>query len=155
MRRRLISMVIAAAVIAAAVMAEVATRDGADGADSAVSSPFARRTAETGEVTVEATLVRLDVDGATVQVVFDTHTEELGLDVAAGATFTVGGAPFHAGMDRRRSRRPPPRGRAALRPSRTRRRRRHSDHRRTRRARHVSLAGPAGMTTRHGSEAGR
>lgn len=81
MRRRLIPMVIAAAVIVA--------RDGGSTGD-ATSSPFPTRTAEAGEVTVEATLVRLDAGGATARVVFDTHSEELDLDVATGATLTVG-----------------------------------------------------------------
>jgi len=91
MRRRLTPIAIAAVVIAAAVIAIVATRDDGGAADDTTSSPFATRTADAGGVTVEATLGRLDDAGATAEVVFDTHSEELDLDVAAGATLTVGG----------------------------------------------------------------
>lgn len=91
MRRRLIPIAIAVVVIAAIVIAVVATRDDGGGADDTASSPFATRTAEAGEVTVEATLGRLDDGGAAAQLVFDTHSVELDLDVAAGATLTVGG----------------------------------------------------------------
>lgn len=90
MRRRLIPMVIAAAAIAAAI-ALVATRDDGGDTSDATASPFPTRTAEAGEVTVEATLLRLDADGATAKVVFDTHSVELDLDVADGATLTIGG----------------------------------------------------------------
>jgi hypothetical protein len=92
MRRRLISLTLAAAAVAGAV-AFVATRDGDDSASSAsAGASFATRTEDAGEVTVEATLRQLDGAGAIAQLVFDTHAMELDLDVAAGATLTVDGA---------------------------------------------------------------
>jgi len=90
-RRRLIPIMIAAAVIAAAAVAVIAARDDGGSTGDTTSSPFPTRTAKAGEVTVEATLIRLDTEGATSTVVFDTHSVELDLDVATGATLTVGG----------------------------------------------------------------
>jgi len=89
-RRRLIPIAVAIAVLITGAIAVAATRDGGAG-DDAPTSRFATRTADAGEVTVEATLRRLDDTGAVAAIVFDTHTVELDLDVAAGATLTVGG----------------------------------------------------------------
>lgn len=93
--RRLIPIAVAAAVVIAGAIAAVATRDGGAGEDTPASR-FATRADEAGEVTVEATLRRLDDTGAVAGVVFDTHAVELDLDVAAGATLTVGGVAWPA-----------------------------------------------------------
>ena len=87
----MIPIVIAATVIVAAGVAVIVARDDGGSTGDTTSSPFPTRTAEAGEVTVEATLLRLDADGATAKVVFDTHSVELDLDVADGATLTIGG----------------------------------------------------------------
>lgn len=98
MRRRLIAIGIAATAVAGAV-ALVATRgDGGNSAGGAsAGSTFETRTEDAGEVTVEATLVQLGDTGAVAEVVFDTHAVELDLDVAAGATLTVGGVAWPTG----------------------------------------------------------
>jgi len=89
-RRRLIAIGAAIVVAAAAIVAFTAGRDsGGDG--NGPASSFVTRTADAGEVTVEATLQRVDAGGAVASVVFDTHAVELDLDVAAGAALTVGG----------------------------------------------------------------
>ena len=92
MRRRLIPMALAAIIAAAAVVAFVATRGGS--ANDAEASQFGTRTQEAGEVTVEATLRRVDEAGAAAAVVFDTHAVELDLDVAGGGVLTIGGTPW-------------------------------------------------------------
>ena len=89
MRRRLIAVALAGIVIVA-VAALVASRGG--GADDDPDAAFAPRTQEAGEVTVEATLRRVDGAGATAALVFDTHAVDLDLDVARGAVLTVGGS---------------------------------------------------------------
>ena len=89
MRRRLIPMALAAMVAIVAVVAFVTTRGG--GADDAEANTFGTRTHEAGEVTVEATLRRVDDAGAAAAVVFDTHAVALDLDVAGGAVLTVSG----------------------------------------------------------------
>lgn len=90
MRRRLIPIGVAAAVVIAGAFAVVSSR-GDGGPGDTRASRLATRTAEAGEVTVQATLRRLDAGGAVADIVFDTHSVELDLDVGAGATFTVGG----------------------------------------------------------------
>lgn len=98
MRRRLIALTVAVAVVAVGAVAFVATRDGDDAADSASArSSRAAPSQDAGEVTVEATLRQLDDTVAVVRVVFDTHAVELDLDVAAGATLTVGGTTWPTG----------------------------------------------------------
>jgi len=97
-RRRLIALTVAVAVVAVGAVAFVATRDGDDAADSASArSSRAAPSQDAGEVTVEATLRQLDDTVAVVGVVFDTHAVELDLDVAAGATLTVGGTTWPTG----------------------------------------------------------
>lgn len=68
----------------------VASRGGGGPGDTS-SSAFAARTSSAGEVTVEATLRQVNDSGAVAGLVFDTHSVELDLDVAAGTTLTVGG----------------------------------------------------------------
>lgn len=98
MRRRLIAIGIAATAVAGAV-ALVATRGDAGNAAGGASagSTFETRTEDAGEVTVKATLLQLGDAGAVAEVVFDTHAVELDLDVAAGATLTVGGVAWPTG----------------------------------------------------------
>ena len=95
MRSRLTVLALATAtgavVIAAAAVAFVATSsDGTRGEMSAASS-FAGLSQESGEVTVKATLRQLSSEGAVAEVVFDTHSLELDLDIVAAATLTVAG----------------------------------------------------------------
>ena len=94
MRGRVIVVALAAAVViaAAAAVAFVATSsDGTRGETSAASSSFAGLSQESGEVTVKATLRQLSSEGAVAEVVFDTHSVELDLDIVAAATLTVAG----------------------------------------------------------------
>ena len=94
MRRRLIA-VAAVALVAAAAGGVMLIRSGSGGpARDDGASTFATRSDDAGEVTVQATLSQLDAARATVEVVFDTHTEELDLDVARGASLTVAGVPW-------------------------------------------------------------
>jgi len=90
MRRRLIVTGVVAVVAAAAIVASTAGR-GSSGDSDGPASSFVSRTADAGEVTVKATLQRLDAGGAVADMVFDTHAVELDLDVPAGAVLTVGG----------------------------------------------------------------
>lgn len=98
MRRRPIAIGIAATAVAGAV-ALVATRgDGGSSAGGAsAGSTFEARAEDAGEVTVKATLLRVDEAGAVAEVVFDTHAVELDLDVTAGATLTVGSVAWPTG----------------------------------------------------------
>ena len=50
------------------------------------------QTTQSGGVEITATLVRLDSEGALVQVVLDAHAVELDLDIADNATLIVGRA---------------------------------------------------------------
>lgn len=98
MRRRLIALGLAAAAVAGAVALAAARGDGGTPAGGAsAGSASETRTADAGEVTVKATLVQLGDAGAVAEVVFDTHAVELDLDVAAGATLTVGGVAWPTG----------------------------------------------------------
>ena len=90
MRRRLIAVTVAGVVIVAVVALTAVGRGGA-GAGDRPEAAFATRTQEAGEVTVEATLRRVDATGATAALVFDTHAVDLDLDVAGGTVLTVGG----------------------------------------------------------------
>lgn len=60
----------------------------------ASGGPLLRRTVAAGDVTVTITPERVDDGGAEFEVVFDTHSVELDLDVARRARFTVGGIPW-------------------------------------------------------------
>lgn len=91
MRSRLIVVALAAVIVTAGAMAFAATRDGGAGGDASGRSSFASRSEESGEVTVKATLRQLTGAVAVAEVVFDTHSAELDLDIAAGATLTVAG----------------------------------------------------------------
>ena len=97
MRRRLIALGLAAAAVAGAVALAATRGDGDPGGGASAGSPFETRTEDAGEVTVEATLVQLGDAGAVAEVVFDTHAVKLDLDVAAGATLTVGGVAWPTG----------------------------------------------------------
>ena len=91
MRRRLIFLAIGAVGLAAALA--IVGRSGTDARTSTEdrdASRYETRTAAVGEVTVEATLRRLDTDGAEVEVVLDTHAVELDLDIASNAVLKVG-----------------------------------------------------------------
>lgn len=52
------------------------------------------KTLEAGAVTVKIDPVRLDPAAAEFKVTFDTHSVELGLDVARNSTLTVGTTPW-------------------------------------------------------------
>lgn len=98
MRGRLIGFGMAAVVVAGAVALAVGRGDGGSPAEGPPGrSAFETRSEEAGEVAVEATLVQLGDAGAVAEVVFDTHSVELDLDVAAGATLTVGGVAWPTG----------------------------------------------------------
>ena len=89
-RRRLI---VAAVVVVVAVATVVVAKRGGD---PAAPKLFAEREVEAGEVTVKVRPVRIDDQGAEFRVVFDTHSVDLGIDVAANARLTVGGSPWTA-----------------------------------------------------------
>lgn len=89
-RRRLI--VAAVAVMAAVATVAVTKRGG----DPPAPKAFAEREIEVGEVTVKVRPVLIDEEGAEFRVVFDTHSVDLGFDVAANARLTVGGSAWTA-----------------------------------------------------------
>ena len=85
--RRLI--LVLAAVSAAAVLAACGGDD--DDGTGPAGPALDPRTVDAGEVTVKITPVRVDADGAEFDLTFDTHTVDLGLDVARAARFSVAG----------------------------------------------------------------
>ena len=88
MRPRMI-LIAAAAVVAAAVgVAFVAAGDG-DDATPAGAGGLAAKTVTAGEVTVRLEPHHLDATGAEVAVTLDTHSEELDMDLVAGARLVV------------------------------------------------------------------
>lgn len=58
------------------------------------ASALPTRDVESGAVDVTLTPIRLDATGATFAIVLDTHTVDLGLDLAAATTLEVGGTPW-------------------------------------------------------------
>lgn len=90
MRGRVIPIVLALAAASLAIALVATRRDSGDSRDIAATT-LGSRTQKAGEVTVEANLRQVDETGAAATVAFDTHAVELDLDVAAGATLTVGG----------------------------------------------------------------
>lgn len=90
MRRRLIIVAIGVVAVVGTVTF-AATRVGDVGDETSGRSSFAERSETSGEVAVKATLLQLTGDGAVAEVVFDTHSAELDLDIAAGASLTVDG----------------------------------------------------------------
>lgn len=88
MRRRLTLITIGALAVAAAVALGARS---ANDSDNREATKYETRTVTAGDVTVKATLLGVDTDGATVEVVFDTHAVELDLDVATEAALMVGG----------------------------------------------------------------
>jgi hypothetical protein len=87
--RRLTRLVAAFALGAAALLG--ACSDDGTSSETGTGAGFARKTVEAGEVTVKLTPERIDGDGAAFDVAFDTHSVELGLDVAANARLVVEG----------------------------------------------------------------
>lgn len=85
-RRRLIVAVVA--VMAAVATVAITKRGG----DPPAPTLLAEREVEAGEVTVKVRPVRIDDEGAEFRVVFDTHSVDLGFDVAGNAQLTVGGS---------------------------------------------------------------
>lgn len=96
MRRRLTLTVLAVVALAGAgVVAWQAGRGESDTTASAGSvAGFAERSATAGAVTVKGQPRRVDGQGATFKVVFDTHSEELDLDVARAARLEINGVPW-------------------------------------------------------------
>lgn len=95
MRPRMILMAAAVVVVAAVGVAAVASGDGEDG-KRADSSPLAAKTVKTGEITVVLEPQRLDASGAEFAITLDTHSEELDMDLVAGAALVVNGAKWPA-----------------------------------------------------------
>ena len=97
MRRRLTLTVLAVVALAGAgFVFWQAGRGGSDTTASAAGSVagFAERSVTAGAVTVKGQPRRVDGQGATFKVVFDTHSEELDLDVARAAGLEVDGVPW-------------------------------------------------------------
>ena len=97
MRPRLILIAAAAIVAVAFGVAVVATGDdGGDDATPARASGLEARSVTAGEVTVRLEPHHLDATGAVFVVTLDTHSEELDMDLVAGARLVVGGTPWPA-----------------------------------------------------------
>ena len=94
MRGRLIVVGVGIAVVLAAGVV-LATRGGDDGQQptkaKVAGQTLSTRSITAGDVTVKLTPIRLDSQGAVISVAFDTHTQELDLDVAKSARLTVAG----------------------------------------------------------------
>ena len=95
MRRRGLILVVAAAAAFLVVRGFVAWRDTSGRVTKpAPSTPavaaFPTRTSTAGAITVKIQPRRVDSSGAEFAVSFDTHSVDLGLDVAANAHLTVG-----------------------------------------------------------------
>lgn len=90
MRRRLI---VAAGVLVTAGLVLAACSRGDEGGTSEPgrTAGLARRTIRAGEVDVTLEPIRLDAGGAVFEVVLDTHSVELSMDLAAAARLEVGG----------------------------------------------------------------
>lgn len=91
---RLTRLVAATAVTLGAVALLDACSDDRAPDDARGDGALAARTFEAGEVTVKLTPDRIDAEGATFDVVLDTHSVELDLDVAAHARLVVDGTPW-------------------------------------------------------------
>ena len=89
--RRVTPRVITAGVVLGAALLLAACSGEAERDTPALRAGFASRTVEAGEVTVKLTPQRIDADGATFEIVFDTHTVDLDFDVAANARLLVDG----------------------------------------------------------------
>lgn len=59
---------------------------------------FETETVEAGDVTATITPTRFDDAGATFDVVLDTHSVDLDLDIAASSTLTVGDEPWNGAV---------------------------------------------------------
>jgi hypothetical protein len=88
MRPRMI--MIAVAVVGAGMVGVVAATSG-DGDESSPARPsaLAAKTVTAGEITVRLEPHHLDASGAEFAVTLDTHSEELDMDLVAGATLVV------------------------------------------------------------------
>lgn len=81
----------AALLLAAVVVSWVTGRDDGDATPGAAATGLAVRTVSAGAVTVKLEPRQFDTAGAVFKVIFDTHSDELDLDVARGASLVVGG----------------------------------------------------------------
>lgn len=93
MRARMI-VIGAAVVIAAAVAIAVAT--GGSDPSPASTGGFRAETVEAGAVTVRLEPHHVDATGAEFRVTLDTHSGDLGMDLAQSASLTVGGVAWPA-----------------------------------------------------------
>jgi hypothetical protein len=85
--RRLTFVVVAAALT-------IALASCGSGSPGAPLAGLDKRNVKAGAVEVTITPTRIDQTGASFGIAFDTHTEDVELDVAASATLTVGGRPW-------------------------------------------------------------
>lgn len=88
MRPRMILMTVAIVIVAAFGVAALTSGDG-DGSAPARASALAAKTVTAGEITVRLEPHHLDASGAEFAVTLDTHSEELDMDLVAGATLLV------------------------------------------------------------------
>lgn len=96
-RSRLWFGVVAAVLVVGGGTAWLAGRDtGSVDITDVVSSALPTRTVEAGAVTVKLAPGQFDATGAAIKITFDTHSEELDLDVAGAARLEVGGVPWPA-----------------------------------------------------------
>lgn len=88
MRPRMIPIAVAVVIVAALGVAAVTRGDG-DDASPARTSALAAKTVTAGEITVRLEPHHLDASGAEFAVTLDTHSEELDMDLVAGARLIV------------------------------------------------------------------
>jgi hypothetical protein len=95
-RRQGVATAFAVALVAFVAVVAVSCGGGSDGSKPTPVPGLAARTLRAGDVEVKVTPQQFDARTARFEVVFDTHSVELDLDVAAGSTLTVGGRSWGA-----------------------------------------------------------
>lgn len=88
MRPRMI-LIAAAVVVAAALSFAVVTSGDGDDVGPGRTAALAAKTVTAGDITVRLEPHHLDASGAEFAVTLDTHSEELDMDLVAGATLVV------------------------------------------------------------------
>lgn len=96
MKRGVLALV-AAALVGAALLggcSRARKAPSTPGRTGGTTSRLATRTVTAGAVDVKVRPVRLDASGAAFEVILDTHSVELGMDMAKVAGLEVGGTPW-------------------------------------------------------------
>lgn len=88
-RSALVAVLVLSAAVGVGLVADMATRGSTGTSGGATALPV--RVATSGPVQITVAPVRVDASGAVFRLVLDNHEIELDTDIAAGASFAVGG----------------------------------------------------------------